>query len=46
MEKVKSTLLGKNTIQRTMVRMAHEIIEKNTNLEKNMVLIGIRTLGD
>ena len=45
MEKVKAKLLGKNQIQRTMIRMAHEIIEKNTNL-KNMVLIGIRTRGD
>ena len=45
MEKVKAKLLGKNKIQRTMIRMAHEIIEKNTNLE-NMVLIGIRTRGD
>ena len=44
MEKIKAKLSGKNEIKRSMVRLAHEIIEKNTNLE-SMVLIGIRTRG-
>ena len=32
MEKIKSKLLGANEIHRTLVRLAHEIIEKNTDL--------------
>ena len=45
MKTIKAKLSGKNEIQRSMVRLAYEIIEKNANLE-NMVLIGIRTRGD
>ena len=45
MEKIKAKLLGKNEIQRSIVRLAYEIIEKNSNLEC-MVLIGIRTRGE
>ncbi|SVD79552.1 uncharacterized protein METZ01_LOCUS432406 [marine metagenome] len=45
MEKVKAKLLDKNEIQRSMVRLAHEIIEKNSNLE-NVALVGIRTRGE
>ena len=45
MEKIKAKLLGKNEIQRSIVRLAYEIIEKNANLER-MVLIGIRTRGE
>ena len=45
MDKIKAKLLGKKEIQRTMVRLAHEIIEKNANLE-SLVLIGIRTRGE
>ena len=45
MEKIKAKLLGKNEIQRSIVRLAYEIIEKNANLEC-MVLIGIRTRGE
>ena len=45
MEKIKAKLLGKNEIQRSIVRIAYEIIEKNSNLER-MVLIGIRTRGE
>ena len=44
MEKIKAKLSGKNEIKRSMVRLAHEIIEKNININ-NMVLIGIRTRG-
>ena len=45
MQKIKATLLGKNEVERTMVRLSHEIIEKNPYLE-NLVLVGIRTRGD
>ena len=45
MKKIKAKLSGKNEIQRSMVRLACEIIEKNTNLE-SLVLIGIRTRGE
>ena len=45
MEKIKAKLLGKNEIQRSMVRLACEIIEKNANLD-DTVLIGIRTRGE
>ena len=44
MEKIKAKLSGKNEIKRSMVRLAHEIIEKNINMD-SMVLIGIRTRG-
>ena len=44
MEKIKAKLSGKNEIKRSMVRLAHEIIEKNININ-SMVLIGIRTRG-
>ncbi len=45
MEKIKSKLLGKKEIERTLVRLAHEIIEKNFNLDK-IVIVGIRTRGE
>ena len=45
MNTIKAKLLGKNEIQRSMVRLAYEIIEKNANLE-GVVLIGIRTRGE
>ena len=45
MEKVKAKLSGKADIQRSMVRLSFEIIEKNTDC-KNIVLIGIRTRGE
>ena len=41
----KATLLDKTKINRTLVRLAHEIIEKNPNTE-NLAIIGIRTRGD
>ena len=43
--KKKATLLDKIKINRTLVRLAHEIIEKNPNTE-NLAIIGIRTRGD
>jgi pyrimidine operon attenuation protein/uracil phosphoribosyltransferase len=45
MKKIKSKLLDKKEIQRTLVRLAHEIIENNDNLD-DIVLIGIRTRGE
>ena len=45
MKKIKSILLNKNEIKRTMQRLAHEIIEKNKNLNE-IVIIGIRTRGE
>ena len=45
MKKIKSKLLGKMEIQRTLVRLAHEIIENNDNLD-DIVLVGIRTRGE
>ena len=43
--KNKATLLDENQIKKTLVRLAHEIIEKNSNLD-NVAIIGIRTRGD
>jgi len=45
MKTIKAKLLGENEIHRSLMRLAHEIIEKNTNL-KNTALIGIRTRGE
>ena len=45
MMKSKANLLDADKINRTLVRLAHEIIEKNSNLE-NLAIIGIRTRGD
>ena len=45
MEKIKSKLLDKNDIQRIIMRLAHEIIEKYDNLDE-IVIIGIRTRGE
>lgn len=42
--KTKVTLLDDVTVTRALVRMSHEIIEKNRGIE-NVVLVGIRTRG-
>ena len=42
--KAKITLLDEITINRALVRMSHEIIEKNKGIE-DVVLVGIRTRG-
>ena len=42
--KTKVTLLDEITLNRALVRMSHEIIEKNKGIE-NVVLVGIRTRG-
>lgn len=44
-KKIKADLLDEKQIQKTLVRLAHEIIEKNSNLD-NLAIIGIRTRGD
>jgi len=43
MEKIK--LLGKDEIDKILMRLSHEIIEKNKNLDK-IAIVGIRTRGD
>jgi len=42
--KEKAKILDKDTLNRTLVRMAHEILEKNKGTE-NLCLIGIRNRG-
>jgi len=39
------TIMDENSITRTLVRMTHEIIEKNKGIE-NLVLVGIKTRGE
>ena len=41
----KAILLDSSQINKTLTRLSHEIIEKNSNL-KNLALVGIRTRGD
>ena len=45
MKKVKAKLLGKKEIQRTILRLSYEIMEKNNDLE-SLAIIGIRTRGE
>lgn len=40
----KSKILDKESIERTLMRIAHEIVEKNKGTE-NLCLVGIRTRG-
>lgn len=40
----KAKILDKNTIQRTLMRMAHEILEKNKGTQK-LCLVGVRNRG-
>tara|TARA_Y100001970_G_scaffold228861_1_gene283636 strand:- start:5865 stop:6461 length:597 start_codon:yes stop_codon:yes gene_type:complete len=44
-KKNKAVLLNEKQINNTLIRLAHEIVEKNSNLD-NIALIGIRTRGD
>jgi len=44
-KKDKAILLDRKQINKTLIRLAHEIIEKNFNLD-NLAIIGIRTRGD
>ncbi len=43
--KIKATVIDSVGLQRTITRLAHEILEKNRGA-KNLVLIGIRTRGE
>lgn len=43
--KLMKTIMDENSIARTLVRMTHEIIEKNKGVE-NLVLVGIKTRGE
>ncbi len=43
--KVKAKILDKSSMQRTLTRLAHEIVEKNSQCKKNLSLVGIRTRG-
>ena len=45
MKNIKAKLSGKKEIERSLTRLAHEIIEKNDNLE-SIAIVGIRTRGD
>lgn len=42
--KIKATILDESAIRRTLVRMSHEIVEKNKGIE-DIVLVGIRRRG-
>lgn len=42
--KIKAEIMDENAIKRALVRIAHEIIERNKGVE-DLVLIGIRTRG-
>ena len=44
-KKIKANLLDASQIEKTLVRLAHEIAEKNSNLD-NLAIVGIRTRGD
>lgn len=42
--KIKATLLDENAVRRTLVRISHEIIEKNKGVD-NIVIVGIKRRG-
>ncbi|MDZ7261935.1 MAG: bifunctional pyr operon transcriptional regulator/uracil phosphoribosyltransferase PyrR [candidate division KSB1 bacterium] len=42
--KVKAQIIDEQGVQRTITRLAHEIIERNKGI-KNLVVVGIRTRG-
>ena len=45
MKNIKARLLGKKEIERSLMRLAHEINEKNDDLSQ-IAIVGIRTRGD
>ena len=45
MNNIKAKLSGKKEIERSLTRLAHEIIEKNDDLD-TIAIVGIRTRGD
>ncbi|MBO5454204.1 MAG: bifunctional pyr operon transcriptional regulator/uracil phosphoribosyltransferase PyrR [Clostridia bacterium] len=42
--KLKATILDEDTIKRTLMRISHQIVEKNSDIE-NVCLVGIKTRG-
>ncbi len=42
--KFKATILDEDTIKRTLMRISHQIVEKNSDIE-NVCLVGIKTRG-
>ena len=45
MKKIKAYLQDENDLKRTLMRISHEIIEKNPDLNK-LAIVGIRTRGE
>jgi len=45
MKKIKAYLQNQNDLKRTLMRISHEIIEKNPDLSK-VAIVGIRTRGE
>ena len=45
MKKIKAHLQDKNDLNRTLIRISHEIIEKNPDLSQ-IAIVGIRTRGE
>ena len=45
MKKIKAYLQDENDLQRTLMRISHEIIEQNPDLDK-IAIVGIRTRGE
>jgi len=43
--KIKATIIDEEGMQRTITRLAHEILERNKG-SKNLVIIGMRTRGE
>jgi len=43
--KIKAELMDRQSINRTLLRLTHEILEKNRGI-KNLVIVGIRNRGD
>lgn len=42
--KLKSVLLDEKAVNRTLIRISHEIIERNKGIDE-LVLLGIKTRG-
>ena len=45
MKKIKATLLSKNDLNRTIIRLVHQVIESESDIN-NIAIIGIRTRGE
>lgn len=44
MEETRTLLMDEDTVRRTVMRMSHEIVEKNRGVD-DLVLVGIRRRG-